>query len=113
MGIRTKIRLGFTSLGLLLILAAVISYFELARLNGITRRIISEGATSVELSNDILDAINREDGNIMIYLRDKDTVSFNRLSRKSLGDLDSVLYSMKSSFPENKLLDTLILESRV
>ncbi|MCX4358522.1 MAG: hypothetical protein OSJ22_02650 [Rikenellaceae bacterium] len=108
MGIRTKIRLGFTSLGLLLILAAVISYFELARLNGITRRIISEGATSVELSNDILDAINREDGNIMIYLRDKDTVSFNRLSRKSLGDLDSVLYSMKSSFPENKLLDTLI-----
>lgn len=108
MGIRTKIRLGFTSLGLLLILAAVISYFELVRLNGITRRIISEGATSVELSNEILDAVNREDGNIMIYFRDKDTVSFNRLSRESLGDLDSVLYSMKSSFPENKLLDTLI-----
>jgi len=112
MGIRTKIRLGFTSLGLLLVLAAVISYFELVRLNGITRRIISEGATSVELSNDILDAINREDGNIIGYFRDKDTVSFNRLSRKSLGDLDSVLYSMKSSFPENKLLDTLIARKR-
>ncbi len=108
MGIRTKIRLGFASLGFLLIIAAVISYFELARLNDNSRRIISEGATSVRLSNDILDVINREDSNILEFFRRKDTILFNRASAKCMGDLDSVLYSMKGSFPENALIDTLI-----
>ena len=95
-------------MGLLLLLAAVISYFELARLNDMAKRIISEGTISVKLSNDILDAVNREDSNIMLYFRDRDTANFNRLSQKSLVSLDSVLYSMKGSFAENKLLDTLI-----
>lgn len=108
MGIRTKIRLGFFSLGLLLTLAAVISYSELARLNDITYRIINEGATSVKLSNDILDALSREDANIVNYFQNQDSIGFNTVSNEYLVALDSVLFSMKDSFPENKLLDTLI-----
>ncbi len=57
MGIRKKIMLGFTVLGLLLFFSGLISYFELNRLSKVAKTSIDNSYRTMELSKTMLDAV--------------------------------------------------------
>lgn len=113
MGIRNKIKLGFAALGLLLFIAGVISYIELARLNEITTKIINEGANSVKFSNDVLDAINEQDKNLVDFVVSQDTLLFTTNSKKCLMELDSICKNIKHASPVNIDIDSILIHKVV
>lgn len=57
MGIKQKIRLGFFALGLLLFFSGLMSYFELNKLSHSTRDMLDASLKNMELSKEMLDAV--------------------------------------------------------
>ena len=57
MGIKQKIRLGFFALGLLLYFSGLMSYFELNKLSHSTRDMLDASLKIMELSKEMLDAV--------------------------------------------------------
>lgn len=108
MGIRKRIRLGFVSLGLLLLIAGIISYFELASLDKTVSRIVDQDANSVALSRSILDVVASQDMLVIKYMNDSDSSSFAIANALSMRNLNSVMEDIKSNYPQSATLDSLI-----
>lgn len=108
MGIRKKIRLGFIAISLLLFFAGLISYLEVMRLDEITEKVVSAGAKSVVLSNEMLDIISHQDSAVVKFVLNKDTSLFIADSRMTLTKLTQVTKEVKDGFPLNNELVELI-----
>lgn len=108
MGIRKRIRLGFIALGLLLLIAGVISYFELASLDKTVSRIVDQDANSVALSRSILDVVASQDMLVIKYMNDSDSSSFAVANGLSMRNLNSVMEDISNNYPPSPTLDSLI-----
>ena len=60
MGIKNKIRLGFITIGILLFLSGIISSLELTRFNRATHNLLSKSQGSIEMSKQMLDAVQEQ-----------------------------------------------------
>lgn len=109
MGIRKRILLGFTSLGFLLFIAGVISYFELARLNESTFKTIDKGATGITIAKDILDLIEEQDV-LILQLIQNDSISYIPRNNVILGEIDALTSRLSSDFPDNSKLNMVLSE---
>ena len=67
-GIRRKIRIGFVSLGCLLLFAGVISYFELSRLNRTTDELLDSSLRDLDLSQQMLEAVGQQHAALFVRL---------------------------------------------
>lgn len=110
MGLRRKIGLGFTAISCLLFFAALISYLEIMRLDAISETVVSMGAKSVVLSNEMLDVVSHQDSAVIKFIKDQDTLSFVNESKVTLHKLIAVTNKVKNSFPAsdemNKIFET-------
>lgn len=112
MGIRKRILLGFTSLGFLLFIAGVISYFELARLNENTFKTVDKGATGITVAKDILDLIEEQDVLILQVIQND---SINYIPRNSviLTEILTLTERLSSQFPDNNKLQMVLSQHHI
>ncbi len=107
MGIRKRVRLGFFALGLLLLIAAVISHFEYAALNRTVRGIIDRGATSVAMSRSILDVMASQDALVLKYMNNLDSAALFTANTTFMEDINSVMEQVQLSYPTSPMVDQL------
>lgn len=107
MGIRKRIRLGFFALGMLLFIAAIISYFELSKLNNSIKDVVDKGAASVTMSRSILDVMASQDELVVKYISDMDSTMFLIGNDISLRDINSLMEQVKSQYPHSEMLPPL------
>lgn len=70
MGIKYKIRLGFITIGILLFLSGIISSLELARFNRATHNLLAKSQGSIEISKQMLDAIQEQNTALLLSITD-------------------------------------------
>lgn len=67
-GIRKKILYGFIILGSLLLFSGMVSYFELSRLSRTTRQLVDNSVHDLELSKEMLNAVNQQNAALFIQI---------------------------------------------
>ena len=70
MGIKNKIRLGFITIGILLFLSGIISSLELTRFNRATHNLLSKSQGSIEMSKQMLDAVQEQNSALLLWITD-------------------------------------------
>ncbi len=107
---RTKVKLAFLILGLVLSVAGATSYIELTRLTKSVEEVIDNGAKSVSLSKGVLDIIQKYNFKIMKFTDTKDSsnVTFTLDDTKLI---DSLLYNARLLYPESVKFND-VMESR-
>lgn len=70
MGIKNKIRLGFITIGILLFLSGIISSLELTRFNRATHNLLSKSQGSIEMSKQMLDAVQEQNTALLLWITD-------------------------------------------
>ncbi|MEG1634296.1 MAG: hypothetical protein RR388_01580 [Rikenellaceae bacterium] len=112
MGIRKRILLGFTSLGFLLFIAGVISYFELARLNESTLKTVDKGASGIIVAKDILDLIEEQDV-LILQIIQNDSINYLPRNNVILSRIDTLSHRLSNDFVENGKLKRVISEKSI
>ncbi|MFI3321788.1 MAG: hypothetical protein R3Y50_04625 [Rikenellaceae bacterium] len=112
MGIRKRILLGFISLGFLLFIAGLISYFELARLNESTVTTIDKGASGITTAKDMLDLIEEQDIIITNGITKRTAVA-NQKNEVILSKLSLLANNLSENFPENKMIQQVISDMNI
>lgn len=83
MGIKRKIVIGFISIGTLLFLSGIISTFELVRFNRATAVILERSRSTIELSKDMLDAVQEQNTALLMSVTDSLTSTYDSIIEAS------------------------------
>lgn len=100
MGIKRKIILGFLSIGSLLLLSGIISTIELIRFNRSTYHQLELNRTNIELSKDMLDAVQELNTVLLMRVTDSATVFYDSLLNVNRRQFKSAFEKAIASFPE-------------
>lgn len=108
---RLKIKVGFILVGLVLFLAGVTSYLELARLTTSVQTLIDNGAKSISLSTGVLDILQEHNIKVLKHYNDKsqDIAAFNE---DDLKIMDSLYLQAKASYPKSKELEAIAVAQK-
>lgn len=97
--IRRKIVLGFLFIGSLLFLSGVISSGELIRLNNATSELLRASRGNIELSKDMLDAVQEQNTLLLMSITDT-TQNYDSLISISREDFQTALQNTKIAFTQ-------------
>lgn len=104
---RSKIKIGFTLIGLVLFLAGVTSYMELTSLTSSVQSLIDNGAKSISLSKNVLDILQEQNSKVINIYGDK-VVTINSVNSKELMLMDSLYSQAVLNYPRSEELDAMI-----
>lgn len=124
MGIREKIMLGFLSLGLLLFLSGLMSYFELNKLSSSTQNMLDTSFKNMELSKDMLDAVQDQNTALLQMIvagnNDADTLLMSgrkkfdatiKLARVTIRDIQGIDSIYAASIRYNNVINSHFSDS--
>lgn len=100
MGIKRKIILGFLSIGALLLLSGIISTIELIRFNRSTYHQLELNRTNIELSKDMLDAVQEQNTVLLMRVTDSATVFYDSLLNVNRRQFNAAFDKAVASFPK-------------
>ena len=103
---RSKIKIGFTLIGLVLFLAGVTSYMELTSLTSSVQSLIDNGAKSIKLSNNVLDILQEQNSKVINIYTDK-PVTINPVNKNELMLMDSLYSQAVHNYPSSEELDAM------
>ena len=106
MGIKQKIRLGFFALGLLLFFSGLMSYFELNKLSNSTRDMLDASLKNMELSKEMLDAVQDQNTALLQMLVAGDT-RYDSLLFAGRARFDAAISKAKVSIRDLRGLDSI------
>ena len=98
MGIKNKIRLGFITIGILLFPSGIISSLELTRFNRATHNLLSKSQGSIEMSKQMLDAVQEQNTALLLWITDSaHHPLYDSLSAKGNQDFDRAFQTAQAS----------------
>lgn len=101
MGIKHKIRLGFITIGILLFLSGIISSLELARFNRTTHNLLERSQGSIEISKQMLDAVQEQNTALLLSITDTSRNSvYDSLIAKGVRDFERAFRSAQAALRE-------------
>jgi len=106
MGIKQKIRLGFFALGLLLFFSGLMSYFELNKLSHSTRDMLDASLKNMELSKEMLDAVQDQNTALLQMLVAGDS-RYDSLLFAGRARFDAAIGKAKVSIRDLRGLDSI------
>lgn len=108
MGIKAKIRLGFIAIGILLFLSGLISSLELVRFNRITHSVLEKNLNGLELSKQMLDAIQEQNTALLFLLTEPEAeTAYDSLMAASKQNFDKALESAEKILLKTETLDSI------
>lgn len=109
MGIKRKILLGFISIGSLLFLSGIISTLELIRFNNSTHELLDKNRTNIELSRQMLDAVQEQNTALLMNITDSTHVSHDSILLASRKMFAQSLEKAEANFADSPRLVQLKL----
>lgn len=108
MGIKNKIRLGFITIGILLFLSGIISSLELARFNRTTHNLLEKSQGSIEISKQMLDAVQEQNTALLLSITDTSHTSiYDSLIAKGSRDFDRAFRAAQAALRDPVQLETI------
>lgn len=105
MGIQRKIQLGFLTIGILLFLSGIISSLELVRFNRATHELLSWNRNSIEVSRQMLDAVQEQNTTLLLYITDTtDREIYNSLLISGNAAFDKAIIAAEETIPDTSYL---------
>ncbi len=95
MGLRTRIRLGFIAIGVLLLFVGTASYFEVRRLHTAIKSLVTDDAQKNIMMDNLLSVLIRQDNIVNDYLLTGDTELFCAQTASNLDEMGKVVNKMK------------------
>lgn len=108
MGIKNKIRLGFTTIGILLFLSGIISSLELVRFNRMTHNLLTRSQGSIEVSKLMLDAVQEQNTALLLSITDTSRNNiYDSLVAKGSRDFDRAFHTIQSTLRDPVRLEAI------
>lgn len=107
MGIKRKIILGFVSIGSLLFLSGIISTMELVRFNRSTYELLDLNRTNIELSKEMLDAVQEQNTAVLVNITDTTRTHHDEMLAVSRSQFNNALDRVSQSFSDYPKLQSL------
>ena len=108
MGVKHKIRLGFTAIGILLFLSGIISSLELVRFNRTTHNLLERSQNCIERSKEMLDAVQEQNTALLLRITNRKLgVVYDPMLVKSNRDFEQALQSAGADFRDPSQLESI------
>lgn len=108
MGIKNKIRLGFTTIGILLFLSGIISSLELVRFNRMTHNLLTRSQGSIEVSKQMLDAVQEQNTALLLSITDTSRNNiYDSLVAKGSQDFDRAFHTIQGTLHDPVRLEAI------
>lgn len=104
MGIKRKILLGFISIGALLFLSGIISTLELVRFNRMTHNLLDRNRTNIELSKEMLDAVQGQNTALLMNITDSTHSAYDSVLLASRIMFEKALTKATEAFADSPKL---------
>lgn len=113
MGIKRKIQLGFLTIGILLFLSGLISSLELLRFNRATHELLTWNRASIELSRQMLDAVQEQNTALLLYITDSTGLdTYKEMINQGNVAFERAIVATEASIPDTSYLKQIRVTSQ-
>lgn len=107
MGLRTRIRLGFFAIGILLVFVGTASYFEVRRLHTAMKSLVTDDTQKNVLMDNLLSVLIRQDNTVNDYLITGETELFSIQTNANLDEMGRVLNKIRQFDKSDSRLNSM------